>query len=145
MGIISNKKAEESISEVLMGNIVYLIFVVIVFSLMILFLRQQTNGAGTWEDYYAKEVAKVIDFSQPGDVITIDVQKATEIAQRNKVLSLTSGIFTIDNLNQRVCVKLSGGRISCYNYFNNVDIVHYEVKLAQPGNVLYFEVTNKVK
>ncbi len=113
-----NKKAK--IAGIEMDNIIYLILLIIFFVGMLASVNSKANGAPVWEDYYAKEIALIIEKSSPGDSIAIDIQKATEVAKKNKLSN--EEIFIFDNFENEVCVKLSAGRASCYNYFNDVNI-----------------------
>ncbi len=135
-----NKKA----MDLVMQNALYVILVIIFVAGMFFFIQGQQNGASIWEKYYAKEISRVINLAQPGDSITLDIQKATEIAQENE-LQTFSEIFQFDNINNEICVKLSLGRKSCYYYFNNVDIVNTQIELAVPENILKFKVIEKQK
>jgi hypothetical protein len=136
-----NKKG--TIGDIVMDNVIYLILLIIFFVGMMAFVNSKMNGAVVWEDYYAKELAKVIDLSKPGDVIVLDVQKATEIAQKNKVANFED-IFSFDNINNEVCVRLSLGKASCYYYFNEVSVTYDEsgkwMHYAEPVNRLHFKV-----
>lgn len=123
-----NRKGE--FGELLFSNVSYLVLLIIFFVGILYFVMQQQEGAGVWEDYYAKEIVKMIDFSNAGDNICLDVHRATEIAQKNNVKSF-SEIFGIDNVGNEVCVKLSKGRKTCFSYFNRVDVVNVELKLAE--------------
>lgn len=138
-----NKRA----SSILYTNVLFLIILIVFFVGMLSFVYSKMNSASVWEDYYAKEIVKVIDLSKPGDTIVIDVQRATEIAQKNKIANFEQ-IFSFDNFNNEVCVKLSLGRASCYNYFNdvNVAIVPGENKwifYAEPINRIHFSIIKK--
>lgn len=137
--------------DLLMSNVIYLILLVVFLAGMLVFLWQYYQGAAVWEDYYAKEIVKVIDFSKAGDEIWLDVHKATEVAKKNRVKSF-SEIFEINNPENQVCVKLSKGRKTCYSYFNEVDIISPELKLAEgrdknenPVNLFYFKVIDVPK
>ena len=121
------------IADISLDSVVYLLLLVIFFAGMLTILSQQKNGAAIWEDYYAKEIAKVIDFSIVGDSVCFDVHKATEIAKKNSVKSF-SEIFTIDNVENDACVKLSAGRKTCFNYFNDVDVVNINLKFGLGEN-----------
>ena len=70
---------------------------------------------------YAKEISKLINIAKPGDVITIDVKQASDVAFDNKVLS-KSETFVIDNSKKQICVKLGLGKRTCYSYFNDVAV-----------------------
>ncbi len=144
-----NKRAE--IGDVLQDPVVYLILIVIFFVGMLYYVLQYNGSGAVWEDYYAKEIVKMIDFAKVGDEFNVDVHKATEIAKSNSVASF-SEIFQVDNKNNELCVKLSRGRKTCYSYFNNVDVVDLNLKLAagkneknQDVNILSFRIINKQK
>ncbi|MDO8459809.1 MAG: hypothetical protein Q7S74_01745 [Nanoarchaeota archaeon] len=139
-----NKQA--SLNEIIMQTTIYIILVVIFFIGAFLFISSQMNGAAVWEDYYSKEISTIINAAQPGDTVKLDVYKATEIAKKNNIPSF-SEIFTFDNAKNKVCVKLSLGRKTCYSFFNDVDIKDPEIKLGQfkedgsPINILNFALT----
>lgn len=136
-----NRKASETLKD----NVIYLILLIAFFSLMLLFISSQANGASAWSNYYAKELTKVINSASPGDEIILDVHKATEVARRNEVQSFNE-IFTFNNIEKEVCVKLSPGRTSCYSYFNDVDILDPRVNPASgtsgETNTLTFKIIN---
>ena len=134
-----------------MDNIIYLVLLIIFFGGMMAFVYSKTNGAPVWEDYYAKEIVKVIDLAKPRDVIYLDVHRATEIAKKNNVANFED-IFKFDNLNNQVCVKLSLGKASCFNYFNKVSVsydksgkwIHYAEPVGGGSvNRLHFEIIEK--
>jgi len=142
-----NRKGE--FGELLFSNVSYLVLLIIFFAGILYFVMQQQEGAGVWEDYYAKEIVKIIDFSNVGDNICLDVHRATEIAQKNNVNSF-SEIFGIDNAGNEVCVKLSKGRKTCFSYFNKVDVVNVDLKLGEGKdesgrdvNLLCFNIVEK--
>ncbi len=122
-----NKKAE--VEDLLKSYLVYFILLVIFVSGMFYFIYQQREGADVWANYYSNEMAKVIDFMEEGDSICLDVHKASEIAEKNEV-GTGSEIFEINNIKNEVCVKFSKGIKRCTNYFNNVEIVNLDFKLA---------------
>ncbi len=134
--------------DIIWDNAIYLIVLVLFFMGMFVFLQQQTNGAGVWEDFYAKEIAKTVNLAKPGDEIKLDVQKATIVAKKSKVDSFNH-LFEFDNVNSKVCISLNrGGRKTCYSYYNNVDIIDYKIDLGASesgGNLLEFKVIEKQK
>lgn len=132
-----NKKA--TFAETLWKNFVYLALFALFFSGMLYFVLQQKNGAEAWSQYYSKEISKVINLAEPGAQITLDVHRATEIADKSG-LATYKEIFTFDNRKKEICVKLSPRRATCYYYFNDVDIIRPEIKLASPKNVLTFQI-----
>ncbi len=134
-----NRKAEADFGDYLRENLAYLLLLVIFSIGMFLFVGHERNSAAVWEDYYAKELVRIIDSSQAGDVVSLDVLKATEIAQKNQISSF-SEIFLFDNVEHEVCVHLYPERSTCYSFFNSVDVVDYKLVLDVPGNQLSFNI-----
>ena len=79
-----NRKGETG-QEVLQSELVYLIFLGIFVLGMSLFLWQQSNGAGILEDYYSKELVKIINLADVNSEYSLDVSKATLIAKKNNL------------------------------------------------------------
>ena len=129
-----NKKA-----NLLEGEIIHLVLIVFFVGGFAVIIWSQMNGASSWADYYAKETVKIINFAQPGDVITLDIHKATVVAQRNGVQNLNE-VFTFDNTENEVCYKLSTARKTCYKFFNEVDIINKKMEFGVPINLLSIEI-----
>ncbi|MBM3233058.1 hypothetical protein FJZ18_02740 [Candidatus Pacearchaeota archaeon] len=122
-------------SDILHSTIAF-IFILLLFTFgMWYYIYQQKSGASVWEDYYAKQLTIVMNSARPGDIIVLDVHKATEIAQKASV-SFES-IFLISD--QETCVRLSQGRKTCYSFFNRVD-AEIELRTGVPGNVIEIKV-----
>ena len=136
---IKNKKAAEN---VISSTVIYLLIAMVFFAGMMLFLWNQMNGASVWERYYSEEITKLINIAKPGDQITIDIQKATQIAKKNNVQTF---IFSFDNSQNKVCVKLSPGKKTCYSYFNDVIILSPDIKLIPENNILTFTISEPKK
>ena len=132
-----NKKAQnDEIFEVAIYTILLVIFVVP----LSIFVYQNMNGASVWEDFYAKEIARVVNLGEAGDVIKLDVHKATEIGRKNDVPF--SEMFNFRNEKNEICVRLSRGR-TCYDYFNDIDVIDISLDLGvgkDGGNVLNFKI-----
>src|SRR3989344_7093858 len=111
-----NKKA--GAGENLNFNIIYVMVCIIFLVGILVFINQYSNHASVWEDFYAKEISKVVNLASPGDSVTMDLHKGIAIALKNKVSK--DQIFYFNNLKKEVCVKLSLTQGStCYGYFNN--------------------------
>jgi hypothetical protein len=123
-------------TELLSRTVVYFIFLALFIGGLGWFVFDQQNGSSFWSDYYAKEVAMVVNLAEPGDVLELDVQKATKIAFENGVNLET--VFEVDNEDKEICVRLSLGRKNCYSYFNDV-LVESNLELGRPWNVLKLE------
>ena len=133
-----NKKA--AFGDLQMSTVIFLIILVLLVGGMSFVIFKQREGVGIWEQYYSQEVARVVNMAKPGDEITIDVNKATEIALDNGVRF--SDIFNFNNVNNEVQVKLSHSGVTSYKYFNEVDIVEWKVELDFDDftNKLHFKV-----
>lgn len=102
----------------------------------------RSNGAASWEDIYAKEIAKMINAASPGDTISIDIQKVSEVAKKNNAFSQHE-MIEFDNSGNQICLKLSGNGKTCYSYFNNVDIIWSGKVELGPPNLLIFNISEK--
>jgi hypothetical protein len=125
------------------NELAYIILLVLAVGLTFLVIWSKSDGAGTWSGYYSQEIVRIIDASKPGDNISLNVQKGTDIAQKNKVdISIPSNMFKFDSKNHEVCVTLSKGQATCYSYFNDVSIIHDDISYGMPENVLHFEIVS---
>src|SRR3989344_8693837 len=79
----------------------FLIISVVFIIAFVIFIRRQMNGAAVWEDYYAKEIVKVINLAKPGDVIELNVHQGTVSAKKNNV-NTYGDLFRIDNTHKEV-------------------------------------------
>jgi hypothetical protein len=139
-----NRKAQ---SEILNDNVIFLIILIVFFGAMLYFALNQASGGAIWADFYSKEIVRQINFARPGDAISLDIQKATEIAQA-KGQTTFSSIFEFNNAENEVCVSLSPNRKTCFSYFNQVDIINPKIKLGLGSpykNTLTFEIKEKPK
>ncbi len=131
---------------ILKSTVIYLLITLAVVAMASAYIWLQMNGASIWSDYYAKELTRTINSAQQNETITFDVQKAVEVAGKNNIpISEFSSIFSFDNPNNEVCVKLSRGIKTCYKYFNDVDIIYKDLKQTMTGNVIIFEITKPLK
>ena len=126
-----------------MDNTVFLLLLVLFIGGMSFYIWSNKNGASFWSDYYAKEITKVINLAEPGDIITLDVHKATKIAIKSDISDYQTQTFSFNNENNEVCVKLAKGKQSCYQYFNNVDVINDKILPGAPINLLTFEIKSK--
>lgn len=124
------------------ANLIYILIAVAFIATLSIFVWDQMGGASVWADYYSKEISRIINSAEPGQTITLDIHKATEIAHSNQITRLKE-VIQFDNPASQVCVKLSQNRKSCYYYFNNVDIVEPEMIIGRPINLIKFHVREK--
>ena len=109
-------------------TMLYLIIFVLFFVGMLFFINRYQNGASLWEEFYAKNIVGVIDSANVGDEIYLDVTKATEIAIKSGVDK--NEIFSFDNLNNKLIVKLSPDGGTSFKFFKDVDIVNWSLEFV---------------
>lgn len=127
--------------DMVMDNFVFIFLFIIFIIVFGGFIYLQSNGAYLWERYYTIELKKVIDLSRPGDIVSLDAQKGTQIAKRNGINS--EEVFLFNNTKKEICVKFSKSNPTCLLYANNVNIAKNGDKfiyLASPVNILKFKV-----
>ena len=123
-------------------EIIPLILIAFAAALIFAVIWQHTNNASNWQDYYAKELVRIIDSSKPGDNVSMDVQKGTEIAKTSGLDLLNDKLFDFNSMNHEVCVKLGKGSPTCYSYFNDVTILTsaQPIEFGMPTNTLHFNL-----
>jgi len=136
-----NNKASQTLKD----NLIYLVLLLLFLLADGYFVWSQFSGSSTWADYHAKETSRIINLASPGDNVTLDIHKATVVAQKNGLRDFQKEIFQVDNPNNGLCFKLSLGRKTCYHFFNDVDIINEHIELAytinrESKNVLRFNV-----
>lgn len=127
--------------NVLSENLIYIILFILFFFGMLFFVWGYDDGVVLLEDLYVKEISRIIDVSEPGAEVYLDVTKATELAQR-KGQSFSS-MFRFDNVKNEVIVSLRPGGGKAFSFFNDVDVVDVDLKLTSGDaetNRLYFRI-----
>ncbi len=133
-----NNKGEGGI---LTNNLMYIILFLVFFMLMFYYAIGYQDGASVWEDFYTKEIVKIINELEPGTEVYLDVTKLTDIAFRNG--KTKKEIIYFDNVENSVIVSLNKGSGTKFNFYNDVVISEPEIKLISGGpktNQLYFKV-----
>lgn len=131
-------------SDFLRENFIYLFLVVILVVGLLVIGNHYRNGAFVWEDFYAKEIAKTIDYAQAGDEVSFDVTKAIDIAKRNNV-----NFDEIFSFEDEVCVRLSNAGRSCFEYFENFKVINkgieYDIRddKGNSKNILTYVIKEK--
>ena len=128
MSIFNKMNKKGDFGSSLKSNIIFLILLVLFLGAMIVFVSKKDNGDEVWAQYYASEIASIINMAEYGDEIILDVQKATEIAERNGVAF--SNIFNFDNANNEVIVRVSSAGASGAVYYNDADIAAESIELG---------------
>lgn len=104
--------------EILVENIIFLVLNIAFFTILILFLINQGNGASALEDSYSKQVALSIDAGMPGTTILVNFQSAKEVSDKNKIPF--QDVLLIKN--HYVTVKLSDQSGKSYQFFNDINV-----------------------
>ena len=103
-------------------------------------IMQNQNNAHQWEELYAKELALLLNRAESGDLYTIDIQKASEIAVKNGIGD-PRYIIKFDGQSREVIVSLKPGMGTTFHYFSNVVVSDVKVDaLDTSGNKLSFKV-----
>ena len=134
----------EKRGRILHINLLYIIILIIFFVGGILILGGYRNNAVFWEEFYAKEITKMINAAEPGTEIVIDVSKASEIAEKSGKKNFNE-LFVFDNADNKVIVSLKPGSATSYKYFNDVEITGWRIELlsggaSPPVNQLFFKI-----
>jgi hypothetical protein len=72
-------------------------------------------------DAYSKEVALLIDSARPGMVMTVNMQSAKEVSDKNGILF--DKVVSIQN--HYVKITLSGNESKSYQFFNDINVTAY--------------------
>lgn len=115
------KKGEAGLLE----TIVFLILNLVFFSVMGYFVYNSGSQTFIFEQAYAKQLALIIDNSKPEMVVMMNLDEIMPIAiEKNVPLNQ---IFSIDDKNNLVIVRLNSNGGYNYHYFTN-NLVKLEVK-----------------
>jgi hypothetical protein len=106
---------------ILVENIIFIILNLIFLVVLILFLVNQGSGIIVLEETYAKQIAMIIDSSQPVMLIKMDMEKGLKIAEDNGI-NFNDAVSIDGNI---VNVDLDGNGGYSYAFFNNVDAKAY--------------------
>jgi hypothetical protein len=99
-------------------TIIFVVLNVIYFASLFYFVVSASSGALVMDKFYAKQIALLIDDSKPGTILTLNIDKAYEIAKDNEI-NLENAFFVEGNY---FVVKLSSSRGYKFQFFNDVDI-----------------------
>ena len=108
-----NRRGDNLLTE----NIIFIILTLVFFTILILFVFNQSNSAALKEEETAKQIALLIDAAKPGMIIRMNVEELLDKASENKYSK--SIIFANGNF---VTVKLRDNGGYSYSFFNDVDV-----------------------
>lgn len=104
--------------EILVENVIFIVLNIIFVSILIFFLFKQGSGAILLEQTYSKQIALMIDSAKPAMEIKLNMEKAKEVAEENK-LDFSEAVSIAGNV---VNVKLSQKGGYEYSFFNDVEV-----------------------
>lgn len=115
--LISEKKAENILTE----NVIFIILNLAFFAILLVFIFINTSSVALIEQKTAKQIALLIDASNPGTEISLGVEEILKEAGKNNI----KWPITLDNENNLVIVKLTEKGYYEYAFFNDVDVSDY--------------------
>lgn len=106
----------------MMDTIMHIIIFIMFFLVMFWFVNSYSNGAAFWEDFYAKEIVRMINGAEVGMEFKIDVTPLAVAAFKlNKPIKDT---ISVDNVNNKVVVSSRLGTGTSFGFFNDVDVIY---------------------
>lgn len=103
------------------GNLVYLIILVVFLLFMFSIIGSYANGAAFYEDFYAKEITKIINKAEPGMEFKIDVTPLARAASKNQ--KPIEDIIFVDNVNNKIIASARIGSGTSYGFFKDNDVL----------------------
>lgn len=131
-----NKKAVDTFME----NLVYLLIVVIFVAILWFSLTRIGSNSTFYEERNAKKIALMIDRAEPGMNIEIDAYEMDKIARKN---NFYGNILKIDNNENKVNVRLTGGKGYDHYFFNNVNVLWDEKNYETGGKKIILKIVEK--
>lgn len=112
-----NKRA-----NILTENLIFIILNLVFLAILILFLLSKMGGAAVLEERYAKEIALLMDSAKPGMTISLNMEDAIKIAQKEK-WPLDKIVFIEGNV-VKVQLREKGAEnsLGSYSFFNDVSV-----------------------
>ena len=123
----------------------YIIIGVFFFGIVFYCTWTHAGGVALWEDFYAKEIVRIINSASADDEIYLDVTPATSIAFDRGLVP--NEIVTFDNERHAVTVRLTPSGGTTFSYFNSVSVAPgYLIELPSGSattNRLHFVVAGQ--
>ncbi len=138
-----DKKGDTS---TMMDTIIHIVIFILFFLVMFFFVTSYSNGATFWEDFYSKEIVRVVNGAEPGMEFKIDVTSLAVIAVKNG--KPIKDIISVDNVNNKVVVSSRLNSGTSFGFFKDVDVVEWktEAPSGRSENTQFiFKVKEKAK
>lgn len=99
-------------------TVIFIILNILFLSFLFFFVARAATGTAIYEQKYAKQIALVIDNSQPSTSVSINIEDINKILKKSELET-----FKILNLqNNQVTFKLTEGEGYTYPYFSNYNV-----------------------
>jgi len=128
------KRGDKRAATIPLETVIFIVLNLIVFLLLLVFVRNSANGALVYEQAYSKQIALFIDEAKPEMSLMINMEKALEIAKDKN----PEDIVKIDETGNRVIVSLGSSGGYSYQYFTN-----YAVEKNFNGIYLFLKIKEK--
>lgn len=111
--------------NLLFWYIAYTTFVIIPFVIILVWVVGFQDGAATWEDFYAKEIARIINTAEEGEIVYLDVTSGSATGFRRHVPK--QQMFRLDQEKKFVIVQFSQRSATQFYYLKNITIESIEL------------------
>lgn len=126
------------------SQLIFIMLAIFLIGGLFYYVSGYQDGAALWEDFYSKEIARVVNSAEPGSSVCLDVTKVVGIAENRG--QLISNAFNFNNVDNEIIVSLRPNGGTSFYFFNNVDLINKEVKKISGGfdrSRLCFDVVSK--
>ena len=124
---------------IVLEEVIFILLNLMFFAIFLFFVINSSSGAFVLEQFYAKQIALLIDTSKPGTIISLDITDAYNLAEKNNVDS-NKIVSTQDG---HVIVQLSRSRTYKFPFFSDV-IVEKPVYSIGDGRIfLNLQISEK--
>jgi len=128
-----NKKA-----KIVMETLIFLVLNLVFFVVMLIFAYSSGDREFVYEQTLSKEIALIIDNSKPTMIISLDISKYIEIAEKNK--QPIEKIVKLNKEENRVGVNLKQKGGSSYQYFSDSNV---SIELEKNLLLIYIKEKNE--
>ena len=122
MGNFNYKKNRKA--TLLVSDVVFLVLVLAFIAILFLFVSKQSSNVYLLEQKTAKEIALLIDASEPGTQVKL---RLTEVLDKKETTISDGDAIVIDDKANFVSVKLSGKSGYSYGFFVKRDRIEYSI------------------
>ena len=112
-------------------EVIFVVLNILFIGLIIFFASRASSGALALEEFYAKEIALLIDASSPEQIMKIDITEAKKVSEENNI-NLEQIIKIREGF---VFVKLSQSGNYKFPFFNDVLVSDLKYETDESGNI----------